>query len=69
MKPDEVIHPLIYQSLNRYLSYHWGDALIQSLIRCRFNVKMSVRCLRTLREDKNCTASCFERCPFRNIVM
>ena len=69
MKPEEVMHPLIYQSLRRYIAYGWGNALIQSLIRYRFNVRISQRCLKTFREDGCCSAQCQSLCPFRKIVM
>lgn len=69
MKPDEIIHPLVFQSLQRYLSYGWGNAIIQDLIRFRFNVKMNSRCLKTLRENGDCTPHCQSVCPFKNIIM
>ena len=49
MKPEENLHPLVYQSLLRYIGYGWNNALIQSLVRYRFNVKISQRCLNTFR--------------------
>lgn len=69
MRPEENIHPLIYQSLQRYISYGWGNALIQSLLRFRFNVKISRRCLKTLREGGSCSAQCQSLCPFQKIIM
>lgn len=69
MKPDERIHPLIYQSIVRYFSYGWGNAIIQDLLRFRFNVKISSRCLNTLRSDGDCTAHCQSLCPFQNDIM
>ena len=69
MKPEENMHPLIYQSLLRYIGYGWGNALIQSLIRYRFNVKLSQRCLNTFRCNGDCSARCLESCPMRNSVM
>ena len=69
MKPDEVLHPLVYQSLLRYVGYGWGNALIQSLLRYRFNVKISQRCLNTFRSGGDCTAQCQSLCPFRNNIM
>lgn len=69
MKPEENLHPLVYQSLLRYIGYGWGNALIQSLIRYRFNVKISQRCLNTFRNGENCTAQCQMHCPFLKYVM
>ena len=69
MKPEENMHPLIYQSLLRYIGYGWGNALIQSLIRYRFNVRLSQRCLNTFRQNGVCTPHCQSSCPFRNNVM
>ncbi len=69
MKPEENMHPLIYQSLLRYIGYGWGNALIQSLIRYRFNVRLSQRCLNTFRQNGNCSVRCQSQCPFRNNIM
>ena len=69
MKPEEQMHPLIYQTLVRYIGYGWGDAIIQSLIRYRFNVIISHHCLRTFREGGDCTAHCQSVCPWKNYVM
>lgn len=69
MKPEEQMHPLVYQSLVRYIGYGWGDAIIQSLIRYRFNVKISHRCLKTFRCGEDCTAHCLSVCPYHKIVM
>ena len=65
MKPEENMHPLIYQSLVRYVGYGWGNTLIQSLIRFRFNVRISQRCLKTFREGGSCSVHCQSLCPFR----
>lgn len=67
--PEEKIHPLVMQTILRYLSYHWGTALIQSLIRYRFGVKLSLQCLNTIRNGSACTKHCEENCPWENYVM
>ncbi|MBQ5978202.1 MAG: hypothetical protein IJL51_08730 [Oscillospiraceae bacterium] len=69
MKPEENLHPLVYQSLLRYLGYGWNNALIQSLLRYRFNVKISQRCLNTFRKGGNCSTQCQSLCPFLKSVM
>lgn len=69
MKPEERMHPLVYQSLVRYLGYRWGDALIQSLIRYRFGLRISHRCLEAFRKGDDCTPRCMESCPFRDYIM
>lgn len=69
MSPEERMHPLVYQTLLRYFSYHWGNALIQSLIRYRFGIRLSVRCLDALRNGERCGARCMDNCPFQNYVM
>ena len=69
MKPEDVLHPLVTQSVRRYLSYRWGDAIIQGLIRYRLNVKLSVRCIDAMRSDAACGARCQSRCPFKKNVM
>ncbi len=69
MLPEERVHPLIIRSVLRYLSYHWGTAMIQNLIRCRFGVRISSRCIRTIQSGASCTEHCLSDCPFQNVVM
>ena len=59
------MHPLVFQSVRRYIGYGWGNALIQDLLRFRFNVRISGRCLKTIREDASCSEHCRSVCPFR----
>ncbi len=69
MKPEQRMHPLVYQSVKRYLGYRWGNAIIQDLLRFRFGLKISVRCLKTIREDGACSIQSQSLCPFRQNVM
>ncbi len=69
MLPEERIHPLILQTVLRYQSYRWGTAMIQSLIRRRFGVRIGSRCIETIRNGASCTERCLESCPFKNVVM
>lgn len=69
MRPEERMHPLVYQTLIRYFSYRWGNALIQSLIRYRFGLRLSVRCLETFQKGEDCNVRCQENCPFRYFIM
>ncbi|MBR0355258.1 MAG: hypothetical protein IJK35_07785 [Oscillospiraceae bacterium] len=67
--PEERMHPLVWQTILRYLSYGWGTAIIQDLIRFRFGVKISLRCLNTIRRGGTCTGHCLETCPWKNYFM
>lgn len=69
MKPEELMHPLVAESIRRYQLYGWGPALIQQLLRRRFNVKVGQRCLQSFREGKDCTPRCLENCPFKKYIM
>ena len=69
MKPEETLHPMIMQSIRRYISYGWNNALIQDLIRFRFNVKLSARCLQVIRTDSACTAYCQSHCTLKYKIM
>ena len=63
------MHPLACESIRRWLGYHWGSALIQDLTRARFGLRLSRRCLDTLRNGAECSARCRESCPFKDGVM
>lgn len=67
--PEEQIHPLVLQTILRYLSYGWGSAMIQSLIRYRFDVRLGLQCLNTIRRGERCTPHCQENCPWKNYIM
>ena len=63
--PLRTLPPAVTQSLRRYLSYHWGTSLILDLIKRRHGVKLSHTCVENLREGKDCTARCRERCVLK----
>lgn len=65
MSPEEKLHPRIQQAVARYISYGWGNAIIQDLVRFRFNVKLSARCLNTLRCGGECTPHCQSVCNLK----
>ena len=67
--PEERMHPLVYQTILRSLGYGWGTAIIQDLIRFRFDVKISLHCLNTIRARGRCTRRCLESCVWNNYVM
>lgn len=69
MKPEERMHPLIQQALQRYFSYGWQNTLILNLIRYRFHVRLSTQCLKTFREGKSCTPYCESHCPWKDYIM
>lgn len=69
MKPDEVIHPLVAQTIRRYHSYGWNSARIMSMIRAAFGIKMSKACLERLIRERDCGRSCRSVCPFSNYIM
>lgn len=56
------VHPVIEQAVQRYIGYGWGNAIILDLIRFRFNVRLSSRCVNNLRNDSPCTKQCRENC-------
>lgn len=55
----------IESSVRRYLSYNWGNSMIISLVRRRFGVRITSRCVETLRKGTFCTPKCREHCVFR----
>lgn len=65
MSPDERLHPQIQQAIRRYIGYGWGNAIIQDLVRFRFNLRLSSKCLNTFREGGECTAHCQQNCSLR----
>ena len=65
MTPDERLHPKILQAVQRYISYHWDNTLIQSLIRYRFNVKLTTKCLQTIRAGAECSKHCQSICSLK----
>ena len=60
-----LLHPLVEQTILRYISYGWKDSMIQNLIYRRYGVKLSVRCVRNLRENKPCSKRCEENCVLK----
>ena len=69
MKPDEILHPLIWQTAIRCMEYGWSNARIQTLIRARYNARIPSACLNRLRTDASCTDRCVSNCPMRNYIM
>ncbi|MCR5664625.1 MAG: hypothetical protein K6G17_07090 [Oscillospiraceae bacterium] len=69
MKPDERMDPFVMMTVRRYLSYHWKNAVIKDLIRFRFSLKLSEKCLNTIRQYGDCTRSCLENCCLKDRVM
>lgn len=65
MTPEEMLHPMIMQSIRRYISYGWNNALIQDLIRFRFGVRLSGKCLQAIRSGTPCTEYCQSYCVLK----
>lgn len=65
MSPEERLHPQIQQAIFRYIGYGWENTLIQNLVRYRFNVKLSSKCLNTLRTGGECTKHCLSVCSLK----
>ena len=65
MKPEELLHPMILQAVKRYISYRWDNGIIQDLVRFRFNVRLSAKCLKAIRNDESCTEYCRSHCVLK----
>lgn len=65
MTPEERLHPKIQQAIQRYISYGWGNTMIQNLIRYRFQVKLSTKCLKTIRAQGACSKHCQSICSLK----
>ena len=60
------INPAVRQAIERYLSYHWGNAIILDLVRFRFNMKLKSKCIDSIRTDTPCTKKCLETCVLKD---
>ncbi len=69
MYPDEILHPMIWQTVTRCLEYGWSNSRIQTLVRARFNARIPAACLNRLRTNAPCTDHCLAACPMRNYIM
>ena len=49
----------------RYLSYGWGNSIIQSLIYRRHGVKLRHTCINNLRSGIPCTSHCLDHCVLK----
>lgn len=63
--PLELLHPVVTQSIRRYLGYRWGTSLILDLVKRRHGVKLSHKCVEDLRDGRRCTARCMEHCVLK----
>jgi len=58
-----MLDPRIISTVKRYIDYGWNTALIQRLVRSRFNAPIRAVCIKNIHEGKNCTPRCMENCP------
>ena len=61
-----MLDPRIISTVKRYLDYGWSTALIQRLVRSRFNAPIRAVCINNIRDYKNCTSRCEENCPMKD---
>jgi len=61
-----MLDPRIISTVRRYLDYGWTTALIQRLVRSRFNAPLRAVCIKNIRDGKDCTPRCMESCPVKD---
>ena len=69
MCPDEILHPLIWQTAVRCIEYGWTNTRIQTVIRARYNARIPSACLNRIRTQSPCTDHCLANCSMRNYIM
>lgn len=52
----------VVETIKKGVSYHWKDSIIVNLVKRKYGVKVTSRCVRHFRNDVPCPAACREKC-------
>jgi len=61
-----MMDPRIASVIRRYLSYGWKSSIIQRLLLSRFNAPVSVKCIKNIAENRDCSPRCLENCVMKD---
>ena len=57
--------PRILGIIRSYLEYDWKPSLIVKLIHSRFDAPISTKCVKNVKEGKDCSPKCAASCPIK----
>jgi hypothetical protein len=63
-----VMDTRLLTDIERYVSYGWGNSIITSLIRYRYNADIRPCCINNVRSHRPCKDDCCERCTIKHIT-